>query len=49
MGSKSLVKMGPVKAEILVQKMGPKSLAKFWPVTAEIMLIWTNVPRTNVA
>ena len=28
---------------------GRLSLIQIGPVTAEVLLIWTNVPRTNVA
>ena len=38
----------PTKIEAL-KKLGAKSLVKIRSVKSEILLIWTNVPRTNVA
>ena len=31
------------------KKLGPKSLVKIGSVRSEILLIWTNVPRRNIA
>ena len=38
----------PTKIEA-PKKLGPKSLVKIGSVRSEILLIWTNVPRRNVA
>ena len=38
----------PTKIEA-PKKLGPKSLVKIGSVKSEILLIWTNVPRRNVA
>ena len=38
----------PTKIEA-PKNLGPKSLVKIGSVRSEILLIWTNVPRRNVA